>query len=169
MTQYFPFASSSTSVFSFSPTLDSEIYNATVPWLLFGRRYYLSLQALDGTQIWYGAVVGSPSAFDLASLAWAHGRAIATTTTPHGLRPTETVALTVAACAPAAFNGLVEAFVTGPSSLSWPLDTDPGQVTALGRASQDLNLIGGVPNGLGGYFSSTLVFRTASQTFEVNP
>lgn len=169
MTQYFPFKPSATSVFSFSPVLDGQTYNATVPWLLFGRRYYLSLLSLGGAQIWYGAVVGSVTGVQIQSLSWAHGRAMAVTAIPHGLKPATTVELTLYGCAPAAFNGLVAALITGPNSFSWPMATDPGSATAFGYASPDVNLLSGVANGQGGYFASTLVFRTASQTFEVNP
>lgn len=169
MTQYFPFRPSATSVFSFSPVLDGETYSATVPWLLFGARYYLSLQKLDGTQVWYGAVVGSPTGVQIQSLSWAHGRATAATAVPHGFKPASTVSLAVRGCSPDAFNGAVAALVTGPSSVSWPLATDPGAAMVFGSASRDVNILGGVANGLGGYFSSTMMFRTASQTFEVNP
>lgn len=169
MTQYFPFKPSNTQVFSFSPVLDGQTYNAQVPWLLFGARYYMSLIALDGTQIWYGAVVGSPTGVQIQALSWANGRAAAVTALPHGHKPATTVMLTIAGCSPDAFNGMVAALITGPNSFSWPLAMNPGAASIFGSAARNLNLIGGVANGLGGYFSSTLVFRTASQSFEVDP
>lgn len=169
MTQYFSFKPSALSVFSFSPVLDGQTYNATVPWLLFGGRYYLNLQALDGTQIWYGAVVGSTTGVQIQSLSWSHGRASAVTAVPHGFKPASSATLTIAGCVPDAFNGQVVALITGSNSFSWPLATDPGVASVLGDASRDVNLIGGVANGQGGYFASRLVFRTSSQTFEVDP
>ncbi len=167
MTDFFDFAPSQSGVYSFQPTLDGAIYNATVPWLLFGRRFYLSLASQNGPIVWYGAVVGSPSSFPLLSMSWANGRATASAAAPHGYRPATTVQLNVFGCAPAAYNGLVEAFVTGPLTFSYALALDPGTATVLGAASRDVNLIGGVPNEAGAAFASRLVFRQRSQQFEV--
>jgi hypothetical protein len=53
--------------------------------------------------------------------------------------------------------------VTGANSFSYALAQDPGVATALGLASYDVNLAWG-------YFQqSSLVFRTATQQFEVSP
>lgn len=163
----FPFTPSQTSVFQFQPILDGNIYSATVPWLLFGARYYLNLVAIDGTLIWYGAIVGSPSAFALSSLAWSNGSVDVVTALPHGLKTASTVSLNISGNAPDAYNGLVECFITGPSSFSFDLAVDPGIATLTGQASQDVNLIGGVPNESGTTFANRLVFRQDAQQFEV--
>ena len=167
MPTIFPFTPSNVSVFQFQPELDGAIYQATTPWLLFGARFYLNLVAIDGTPIWYGAVVGSPAAFALSTITWANGRVIVTTALPHGFRPATVVPLNVFGNVPTAFNGLVECFVTGPNSFWFTLASDPGSATVVGSASQDFNMIGGVPNSAGVPFTNRLVFRQNSQNFEV--
>ena len=165
----FPFTPSTAAVFSFSPTLDGQVYNATVPWLIFGSRYYLSLSSPGGDQIWYGGLVGSPSGFSIASLAWANGIVAAQTVVPHGYKVATTVELTIDGCAPAAYDGLYPCLITGPSSFSYMLASNPGIASVLGTAAFNINLIGGVPNASGAPFSSTLVFRESSQQFEASP
>ena len=167
MPTIFPFTPSNVSVFQFQPELDGAIYQATTPWLLFGARFYLNLVAIDGTPIWYGAVVGSPAAFALSTISWENGRAFATTALPHGFRPATVVSLNVFGNSPSAFNGLVECFVTGPNSFWFALASDPGSATVVGSASQDFNMIGGVPNSAGVPFTNRLIFRQNSQQFEV--
>ncbi len=167
MPTYYKFAPSNAAQYQFQPVLDGSTYSATVPWLLFGARFYLNLAAEDGSLIWYGAVVGSPTGFGLASLSWSNGHVLATTMIPHGFKPATMVSLNISGCSPTAYSGLIEAFITGPSSFSYPLAIDPGPATVIGTASQDVNLIGGVPNAQGIPFSSRLVFRQASNNFEV--
>jgi hypothetical protein len=169
MTAFFPFTPQQTSPFQFQPVLDGSVYRAAVPSLLFGNRYYLDLRAVDGTPLSYRAVVGSKPALQLQALSWANGRARAQTALPHGYKPASSVSLTVAGCTPVGYNGLVQAMSTGPATLQWSLAADPGAATVLGQISQDVNLIGGVPNELGVYFTSTIVFRTGTQQFEVSP
>lgn len=169
MTQFFPFSPSVSAAFQFQPQLDGAVYNATVPWSLFGARYYLNLSAIDGTQIWYGAIVGSPTGVQIQALSWANGIVTVTTADPHGYKIATTVALTLTGCAPDAYNGQVEAFITGATTFSFMLAADPGPATGFGATSFNVNLIGGVPNEVGTAFASTLVFRQQSQTFEVSP
>lgn len=169
MTQIFPFVPSSVTPFSFSPVLDGATYNATVPWGLFGARYYLNLVALDGTLIWYGAIVGSGSGISIQSMTWANGIVAVTTAVPHGYKPATTVELTITGCTPDAYNGLYPCLITGPSSFSYLLASDPGSSTVFGIASYDVSMIGGVQKEDGTYFQSTLLFRTQSQNFEASP
>lgn len=170
MTQLFPFVPSSSAQFQFSPTLDGESYSASVPWLLYGARYYLSLFAADGTSIWFGAIVGSPPSFQLDSLAWANGYANARTVLPHGLRPASTAVLRIIGCSPDAYNVIRAAcLITGPTSFRYPVSPNPGPAGIVGFASRDVNMIGGVKKKDGTYFASTLVFRSNTQTFEASP
>lgn len=166
---FFNFAPSTSAPFQFSPTLDGQIYNATVPWLLFGARFYLNLVALDGTPILYTAIAGSPPALQLQSLSWANGSVSAGTAVPHGYRIASTVALTISGCTPDAYNGKINALITGPSSLSYLLANDPGSATVFGAVAYNLNLIGGVAKEDGTFFASTLVYRTQNRQFEVSP
>ncbi len=165
----FPFTPSSSSPFQFQPTLDGQPYNATVPWSLFGGRYYLNLVALNGTQIWYGAISSSPTGTALQALSWSNGRALATSIGRHGYKPATTIELAINGCTPDSYNGLFPCLITGPTSFSYALAVDPGPASVLGSASYSVNLLGGIPNQNGGFFSSTLVFRVPSNQFEINP
>lgn len=170
MTQVFPFVPSNSAQFQFSPTLDGVSYNASVPWLLYGARYYLNLLALDGTVIWFGAIVGSPPSFQINSLSWSNGYAYASTVLPHGFKPASTAALRIIGCSPDAYNVLsAMCLVTSPTSFRYPISANPGEATVVGFASMDINLIGGVKKQNGEYFSSSLIFRTNTQTFEASP
>lgn len=169
MTSYFAFRPSTTQQFTFSPVLDGQTYNASVPWNEFAQRYYLNLAALDGTEVLLTALVGSATGVAILSLSWANGRAYVTTSLPHGYKIASTVELTVAGCTPDAYNGRFGCVITGPTTFWYPLANDPGSATAFGNASYNVSLIGGAPQPDGSYFTSTLVFRTSSQTFEVAP
>jgi hypothetical protein len=150
-------------VFEFQPTLDGQSYTASVPWLLFGQRWYLSLRALNGTLIFFRSLIGSPPGRALQTLSWQNGYVSATTTAPHGYAVGQQIELTISGCTPAALNGTFPCLVTGPNSFSYALAQDPGIATTLGLASYDVNLAWGF------FQQSSLVFRTATQQFEVSP
>jgi len=169
MTTYFSFTPSTAAPFSFQPTLDGAVYNATVPWLLFGSRYYLNLQSIGGVGLWFGAVVGSPAGVAITALSWASGIVSAQTAVPHGYKVARSIELTIAGCTPDGYNGVFPCLITGPAAFSYQLAADPGVATVFGTAAYNINLIGGVPNANGTPFASTLVFRQSSQQFEVSP
>ncbi len=169
MTTYTNFTPSTSTAFQFQPTLDGQVYNAIITWSIFGQRYYLNLYALDGTLILCTALIGSPTGFELSSLTWNQGVVTAATTIPHGLKIGTVVSLTIAGVTPAAYNGLIQAVITGPQSFTYKLTSDPGAVTIFGATNYNINLIGGVPNVNGVPFQSTLVFRQQSQQFEQTP
>jgi hypothetical protein len=87
----------------------------------------------------------------------------------HGLRIGSVVSLVVSGVLPDAYNGAVAALITSPVAFTYQLASDPGSATAFGRASYDFNLIGGVPDVDGNFFTSTLVFRQQAQQFEISP
>jgi len=150
-------------VFTFQPELDRQTYQASVMWSFFGNRWYLNLYALDGTLVFSKALIGSISAIPIQSLTWTNGYAVATTEEPHGFNVLDTLALTVRGCAPVGYNGLVRALITKANEFVYPIQVDLGEASTLGLVSYNINLAEG-------YFaSSTLVFREASQQFEVNP
>lgn len=163
MTTYTTFTPNSLAPFSFNPTLDGQVYAATVTWNVFGQRWYLNVTQLDGTPVFTLPLIGSPPILTLEALSWANGTVTATTSTPHGFLPLTTTTLVVSGCSPAVYNGTVEAFVTGADTFTYPLSTIPGTVTALGSAAYNINLAAG-------YFqTSTLVYRQDSGQFEVTP
>lgn len=165
----FPFQPSTAAPFQFQPVLDGRTYSATVLWLLFGARFYLSLAAGDGTQVWFGAIVGSSPGVGLKALSWANGTVSVVTSAPHGYRVATTVPLSILGSAPDAYNGQFDCLITGASSFRYPLAMDPGAATVFGSASYDVNLIGGVGTEVGDFFTSSVVFRVPANQFEVSP
>ena len=87
MTTIIDFTPNASSVFQFQATLDAQVYNCSVPWSLFGARFYLRIVALNGTVILYTALIGSASPINIASLAWSLGAVTVTTAAPHGVNP----------------------------------------------------------------------------------
>ena len=69
MTTLFDFNPTAAGPFQFQPTLDGEVYTATVTWGLFGKRYYLGIAALDGTPVVYLPLIGSPFGRDISMTA----------------------------------------------------------------------------------------------------
>lgn len=161
----FPFTPSQTAVppFQFQPILGGVTYNATTTWNIFGQRWYLNIFALNGTLLMSRAIVGSPDGIALQGITFDVDEAEAVMESPHGFQIGTQVALTISGCSPDGYNGNVLAAVNGPSSFTYPLAADPGQATALGNATYNINLAGG-------YFpGSLLVFRESAQQFEVTP
>jgi hypothetical protein len=171
VTTFTDFVPSTVAPFSFSPTLDGQTYNVTVTWLLFGKRFYINVYALDGSLVCSRPMVGSPTGIALENLMWNEltGLVTAVASAPHGYKIGTVVGLTVAGAAPTAYNGLVDALITGPDTFTYPLAANPGAATAFGTASYNVNLIGGMSNSSGNPFASTLVFRQQSQQLEVSP
>lgn len=163
MTTYYNFTPSAVQPFQFQPTLDGNTYNVTVTWNVYGQRWYVNVFTLNGDLVFSLPLIGSPSLINLQALSWANGEVTATTAVPHGYAIGKTVALTFAGSSPDAYNGPFDAMSVGPNSLSYPLAEDPGQATVLGTVGYNIDLAGG-------YFeTSTLVFREASNQFEVSP
>jgi len=166
MTTFTTFAPTATKPFSFQPTMDGAQYNAVITWGLAGQRWYVNLYDQTGNLIFYLPMIGSPTALQTSTLTWSGVQNLVTVTTavPHGLPIGITVQLTIVGVAPAAYNGIWTMFVIGPSTLTYPLDVDPGSdATVNGNIGRDINIAGG-------YFkTSTLVFRDATQQFEVSP
>lgn len=68
MTTY-TFTPSSTSLFSFQPTLDGKAYNIVVSWNLFGQRYYLNCYDLSGNLVFCLPLIGSPVTYPISITA----------------------------------------------------------------------------------------------------
>lgn len=159
----FQFVPPTTQPFFFNPTLAGQTYLAVVPWSLFGARWYIELSSPDGTLVFSKALAGSPDGKAIQSLSWANGYAVARTAAPHGYRVLDTVNLTVTGCAPAGYNGTVQALITKLDEFAYPLPSDLGEATTLGLVSYDINIVAGYVAG------SSMVFRDSSQQFEVTP
>lgn len=164
MTQVFDFAPSITGSppFQFQPTLDDSVYNATVGWLLYGQRWYLSVFTLDGDRVFSIPLVGSPTGTNNASLVWKDGRVTATTIQPHEFTVGAQVSVQILGATPAALSGTFLAYVIDTQTFSYPVAQDPGTTTSPGIVRHDVNLAGG-------YFDSTIVYREANGQIEVSP
>ncbi len=166
MTTYTPFLPTATTPFQFTPTLDGAQYTLVITWGLAGQRWYVNLYDQNGGLIFYLPLIGSGSPAPTASFTWDGVRQIATATlvNPHGFMIGSIVEQTVTGVAPAGYNGTFDMIVSGPSTLTYTLTTDPGgPATVQGTIGRDINIAGG-------YFqTSTLVFRDSTQQFEVNP
>ncbi len=166
MTTYVLFQPSITAPFQFSPTLDGVQYSAVVTWGLAGQRWYINLYDQTGNRIFTLPVIGSPDAIQTSSLTWDEltGTVTVTTAAAHGLTIGMVVELTITDVVPATYNGIWSLFVTGPMTLTFSQETDPGgDATAQGNIGRDINIAGG-------YFQiSTLVYRQSTGQFEISP
>jgi len=163
MTAVYPFAPSTSVLFQFSPTLDGQVYNVVVKWNVTGQRWYLTLSDLSNNPILTLPLIGSPNGALIESASWENGLATVVTSAPHRFKVYSTIDIAVAGCMPDAYNGNVEAFIVDAVTFQYPVASDPGLSTQLGSATYNINLVEGYFN------TSTLVFREASQQFEVSP
>ena len=66
MTTYYAFAPGNTAPpFQFQPTLDGNVYNATVGWNLSGKRWYLTLTDLNNNLVFCQPLIASPPDYDI--------------------------------------------------------------------------------------------------------
>lgn len=68
----------------------------------------------------------------LSSLAWATNVVTATTSAPHGFTNGDTIELTIAGAAPTGYNGTFPCTITGATTFTYPLATNPGTETTPG-------------------------------------
>ena len=170
MTTYFPFNPSAQQNVSFLPTLDGQQFNCVITWNLQGQRYYFNLYTLGGVLVICAALSASPAGLELQSLTWNQlsGQVTATTSEPHGYDIGQTIPLTISGASPSAYNGSVNVYITGLSTFTWPLTSDPGTATTYGAAFYTINLIAGLTNpNTSAIFVSTLALRNGQ--FESSP
>jgi hypothetical protein len=162
MTTYFDFVPGRFTAYTFQPTLDGDQYNGSVRWNLQAQRWYLFIDDQSGTNIFTLPLVGSLNPIPIDSINFNEGivtvNFIDRLFYPIGLE----ALITYTQNNPDGYNGAYLSTVIGPLTLQYYLPTDPGPIVSFGYSSYDINLAGG-------YFNSTLVYRTDSQRFEVNP
>jgi hypothetical protein len=170
LTTIIPFAPAigpSSPPFQFQATLDGQIYTCTVTWNVFSQRWYLGVYSLSGVLVVLVPMVGSPNALPLASLTWQSwrgGLVQAVAEAPHWFRVGSVVVLTISSTVPTGFGGTGNrCVITGPSTFTYPLATDPGVESQPGFYSYDVNLVAGY------FLTSTLVWRSLNSQFEINP
>lgn len=64
-TTTYTFTGNETQAISFSPTLDSTVYSASVKWLLAAQRWYITVTASDGTRMLTRPMIESPDDTDI--------------------------------------------------------------------------------------------------------
>ncbi len=151
--------------FKFQPTLDGVQYAATIIWNLFAQRYYMQLLDMSGNLICNTPVRGTEDELPLASASWDDASQLVTLTTqsPHNIMTGGCAKLTVSNMNPETYNGLWSMYSLTPDTLQYPMTTDPGDAVSLGTVCLYVNLVGG-------YFqTSSLIYRTSSSNFEINP
>lgn len=149
--------------YEFQPTLDGNVYRATVQWNAFGQRWYIALVTTNGQPIFNQALVGAAQAVEIQSLTWENGAVTMVCAFPHTFKAADTNNIVVSGCAPDAYNGEFLAYALDDRTLVYPLADPPGDAVNLGLVGYQINLAGG-------YFQqSTLVFRQGTQQFEVTP
>jgi hypothetical protein len=155
MTTYIGFLPQTTAPFQFQPTLDGQPYQASVTWNTYGQRWYLNIYALSGPLVVSEALVGSTDIVP-ATLTTTAGSYMATVSSPIGLMQSQAVnsvnvadGTTIAILAGNIVRLSQQATVTG---------ADPNATFSC-----DINLVWAF------FETSTLVFRTSSQQFEISP
>jgi len=82
-------------------------------------------QLSDLTAILKGALANS-------TLVWSSGTVTVTTAAPHGLTNADVLPLTIAGASPSGYNGTFQCTVTGVSTFTYPLVSNPGVNTVPG-------------------------------------
>lgn len=161
----FVFQPSVNSAFQFQPTLDGSQYVGTIIWNLFSQVWYLQLVDSSGAVVFNKPLVGSPSGAPIETVSYDEEALAVTLTTqvPHGYPIGGTFSLTISGMAPDDYNGLFDCSVTGSNTLRYSLAANPGQATAYGIVSYDVNMAEGYFN------ASTLVYRSSTGQIEINP
>lgn len=123
-------------------TVNTSITTAPIPNSLQQRGALISQ---GGTTAAEGSLTLLESPADLvpiaaapianSTLVLASGTVTVTTATPHGWTNAETVEVVIAGAAPAAYNGKVNATITGTSTYTFPLAGSPGSNTTPGTTT----------------------------------
>lgn len=71
------------------------------------------------------------------SLTWSGSVVTVTTAAPHGFTTSDTIQMTIAGVTPAAYNGNFLATITGASTFTYPLVSNPGSETVPGTYSAE--------------------------------
>lgn len=163
MTTIIPVQFSQLQVPQFQVTLDGASYNLSMPYNLYGQRYYVNCSDLQGNLIFSLPLVGSPPGMVIQTLSWDQGKVTLQTSAPHNYRPGSLLEFTLSGAAPDEYNGTYDMVALDRSTLRYSLAQDPGVSNAQGTLFNDLNLAAG-------YFeTSSLVWRPSSSQLEVTP
>ena len=73
----------------------------------------------------------------ISTMLWATSVVTVTTAAPHGWQNGDTVEVVIAGVTPAGYNGTVQATITGASTFTYPLVSNPGVVTVQGTVTDE--------------------------------
>lgn len=163
MTTYFPFVASNKAPPSFQTTLDGAAYTCYVVWNLFAQRYYLNCYDSNNNLIFTVALVQTSASLPIQTVTWSVTTNSVTVTmvNPHNYPIASTVELAIQGCNPTAYNGTYKCLITGPSTFTYSLSTNPGTMASAGSVSYLINLCQGY------FFTNTIIYRNSQ--FEVGP
>lgn len=157
----FPFSPTPQQNQVFNPVLGGNTYTAVVTWNLFGQRWYLNLTDSNGDLVISTAVVSSQDPQAISSMSWSGNVVTIQTTSPHWIPLGQQARVYFSGNVPSAYNGLVTATATGPSTLTFALDDDPGLVTVLGNFGSVVDLSADeVPGSMLLFYASLGAFAT---------
>jgi hypothetical protein len=163
MTTYTPFVPNAKAPFQFSAVLDGVTYAVSVPWSLFGRRYYVTVYDESQTLLFALPLIGSPAALPIQNIEWFNRLVTVTTVEDHPFAPGTVADLMIKGQTPSVYSGLRRCEIINVTQFTYSLTTYPGSASVFGQVSHDVNIAEGYVR------SSSLVFRDGSQTFEVDP
>lgn len=157
MSTLIPFTPTANGAFTFSPVLDGTTYNGVVTWALFGQRWFLNLYAPSGPLI---VAIPLVESIDPIAATLTTTRGLYTATVAPFMEEEPNVGWSVSSSNVPTGTLLDDvSFQSGVVRLS-----NPASVTGVDTQAafdKTFNLIGGYG------FTSTLVFRGSSQTFEI--
>jgi len=163
LTTLYPFTPSPTSPFQFQPTLDGNLYTAIITWNLWGQRWYVNLYDQNNTLIFCIPLINSQATTPIGNLVWDDtGTVTVTSSAPLQCCVGTITNYTISGVYPAGYNGTFPCSILDDDTFSYPLQVDPGLVTAVGAYSIDVSMTGG-------YFDSTMVYRPTTGNIEVSP
>ena len=87
---------------------------------------------LPGSALSATSVIGTYSQNLILSATWSGSVVTVTTSAPHGLTAADTPILTIASMLPAGYNGTFTCTVTGTTTFTYPLASNPGSATQFG-------------------------------------
>lgn len=160
MTTY-PFTPAIGQNISFNPTLNSNTYTANITWNIFGQRWYLNLYDSNNNLIIATAVVSSDDTHPISSISWTNNLVTVESTTPHFLKLGTLVNLAITGNNPSGYNGMYQCAVSGPSTFTYKLTANPGNVITTGQFGGIADLCAGqlAPSALV-YYSNNSQFAT---------
>jgi hypothetical protein len=172
MTTIIPFLPSNIMTPVFNAVLDGNNHKIAVTWNISAQRYYVNVYDFNGTWIITVPLISTPPARAVKSTQYDPflnavvvelvdpSRWPVPTTGPV-TKPGTMIDYTLEGYQPDTYNGKFRCLHINDTMFTFPMDTDPGPLIVLGRASRMLSMIDTV------FKTSSMVYRNGA--FEINP